>query len=67
MLYPSPTTPNGTMRMEPLSNGQLGGKDLSLCLWAQEDGDEEDSNTGHGGDEDGASQGYLMGRRVQQQ
>jgi hypothetical protein len=55
MLYPSPTTPNGAMRMGPLSNGQLGGKDLSFCLWAQEDRDEEDRNTDHGGDEDGAA------------
>jgi hypothetical protein len=56
MLYPSLTTPSGAMQIGPLSNGQLSGKDLSFCLWAHEDRDEEDSNTDHGGDEDGARQ-----------
>jgi len=56
MLYPSLTTPSGAMQIGPLSNGQLSGKDLFFCLWAHEDRDEEDSNTDHGGDEDGARQ-----------
>jgi hypothetical protein len=67
MVYLSATTQNGVARVGASSDGQLGGKDLAFCLWAQENRDKEDGNTDHSGDEDGTCQGYLMGRRLQQQ
>jgi len=67
MLYPSARTRNVAVRVGPSGNGQLGGKDLSLCLWAQDDRDEEDNQADHSGDEDGTCEGYLMRGRVQDQ